>query len=168
MPSLDLNARLNAFLTAATRQHHGKYDYGSVPSDFVNAHTPVTIGCPDHGDFRQTPNEHRRGQRCPDCAGRRGSSPTARRQQFIANAHAVHGRRFSYADVNYVDQHTSVTISCKLHGAFQQRPDHHIDSASPSICPGCADQERKKSLAAAWKRRPRPRRGEEGHFVSAA
>ncbi len=56
---------MQTFIDAATAKHNGKYDYGQVAAAFVNAHTKVTITCPDHGDFAQTPNEHRRGQRVP-------------------------------------------------------------------------------------------------------
>lgn len=156
------------FITAATAQHDGRYDYSRVPAEFANAHTKVTIGCSDHGDFRQAPNEHRRGQRCPDCSGRRNSSSASRRQQFIAQARAVHGRRFGYEAVVYVDQHTPVTISCRVHGHYEQRPDHHLRRASPSICPDCADALRPKQLKAAWKHRSPTTRGEEGRFVAAA
>jgi len=168
MPSFDRDVRISAFIAAATAKHDGRYDYSRVSNEFVNAHTRVTIGCSDHGDFPQTPNEHRRGQRCPDCSGRRGSSATARRAQFITQARAVHGHRFGYGGVVYVDQHTDVTIICRAHGAFQQRPDHHIHGASPSICPDCADMQRAKRLKAAWKHRPHTKRGEEGRFNSAA
>lgn len=168
MRSLDRQSRIDTFITDATTKHHGKYDYSRVPAEFVNAHTKVTIGCPDHGDFPQTPNEHRRGQRCPDCSGRRGSSAAARRQQFITQAQTIHGHRFGYSAVVYVDQHTPVTITCRVHGEFKQRPDHHLHSESPSICPDCADQQRPKHLKAAWKHRSPTTRGDEGRFVSAA
>ncbi|WP_140449108.1 hypothetical protein [Curtobacterium flaccumfaciens] len=168
MPTASRADRLATFITAATEKHDGKYDYSQVPAQFVNAHTPVSIGCPDHGEFPQTPNEHRRGQRCPDCSGRRGSSATARRQQFIAQAQAVHGNRFGYSNVVYVDQHTAVTITCRIHGPFPQRPDHHTSGVTPSICPDCASAQRPKKLRAAWKHRPRAKRGEAGRFVPAA
>jgi len=168
MPTASRADRLAAFLTVAAEKHDGKYDYSRVPAQFVNAHTPVIIGCPDHGEFPQTPNEHRRGQRCPDCSGRRGSSAAARRQQFIVQARAVHGHRFSYRNVEYIDQHTPVIITCRIHGPFQQRPDHHTGGETPSICPDCADMQRPKRLTAAWRHRPRAKRGEAGRFVPAA
>jgi hypothetical protein len=43
------------------------YDYSKVV--FVNFNTPITIICPIHGEFKQTPNNHRMGQGCPYCSG---------------------------------------------------------------------------------------------------
>lgn len=41
------------------------YDYSKVK--YVNAHTNVIIICPIHGEFLQSPNNHKRGQNCPLC-----------------------------------------------------------------------------------------------------
>lgn len=125
---------------------------------FVNAHTKVTIGCPEHGEFDQTPNEHRRGQRCPDCSGRRSSKATVGGARFEAQAAAMHGGRYDYSAVKYVDQHTEVTILCRTHGPFAQRPTNHLVTVSPSGCPDCADQARRLALKDAWTRRARTQR----------
>ena len=47
--------------------HGDKYDYSNV--NYVNSMTKVIIGCPEHGDFEQTPLMHLQGQRCPQCYG---------------------------------------------------------------------------------------------------
>lgn len=158
MPPQSRAARLEAFITAATVAHAGRYDYSQVPADFVNAHTKVTIGCPDHGDFRQEPNEHKRGQRCPDCSGRRNARPSVRRGYFVARAIDLHGDRYDYTQVQYVDQHTPVTIVCRRHGAFTQRPMNHLSSHTPSNCPDCATDVRHVTLKAAWGNRDRAQR----------
>lgn len=169
MPQATVTERMQAFVEAASEKHNGKYDYGQVAAAFVNAHTKVTITCPDHGDFDQTPNEHRRGQRCPDCSGRRGSRAVVRRASFIEQARLVHGNRYDYRDVDYVDQHTPVLISCRAHGAFQQRPTNHLDASSPSNCPRCAQDVRDISLRAAWRERAQqPRKKRSGQFKKAA
>ncbi|TCK65787.1 hypothetical protein [Curtobacterium sp. PhB136] len=164
-----ITARANAFISAATKKHGGRYDYSEVLAEYVNAHTKVTIGCPAHGQFTQEPNEHRRGQRCPDCSGRRNSRPSARRDLFIARAREVHGDRYDYSQVRYVDQHTPVTIVCALHGVFSQRPMNHLSSHTPSNCPDCADDIRPVSLTAAWMNRPTSKRDiDTGEFKKAA
>lgn len=54
------------FITKATLIHKNKYDYSeSVYTAYKNA---VTIKCPIHGYFTQTPQSHLSGQGCPDCA----------------------------------------------------------------------------------------------------
>jgi hypothetical protein len=158
MPNQSRADRLDAFIAAATAKHEGRYDYGRVPAMFVNAHTKVTIGCPDHGDFNQEPNEHKRGQRCPDCSGRRNSRPSSRGVRFLARAAELHGNRYDYSAVAYSNQHTNVTIICRLHGPFQQHPTHHLDRQSPSGCPDCAERARSTALKEAWTKRARSQR----------
>ncbi len=94
--------RAAEFIDFATKLHDGRYDYAHVPLGYVNGDTKVTIICPDHGPFEQTPREHRRvretpwgpqrGQGCRSCKGFRNANrscarsvssneqPTARRQ----------------------------------------------------------------------------------------
>jgi hypothetical protein len=165
---VSLAERLDAFIAAADTMHAGRYDYSAVPAEFVNAHTPVTIICTDHGTFRQAPNDHKKGQRCPDCSGRRGSSPDARRTQFVDRARAIHGDRYDYTDVVYIDQHTSVKIICREHGPFQQRPMNHLSSHTPSNCLDCANSARSDASKAAILHRPAPaRRRRDGRFKPA-
>jgi len=38
--------------------HNDLYDYSNTLQSFVNATTPVTIGCNKHGNFELTPNKH--------------------------------------------------------------------------------------------------------------
>jgi hypothetical protein len=169
MPTQSHADRLAAFITAATAIHDGKYDYSQVPATFVNAHTKVRIGCPDHGDFEQEPNEHRRGQRCPDCAGRRNSRASVRRERFIAQATALHGDRYDYFTVEYMNQHTPVVITCRLHGPFQQRPTNHLDTDSPSGCHSCGNDARSVWQKDQWTRRDRSQRRDRdtGEYLAA-
>lgn len=58
---------LGDFIRQANEIHNGKYDYSKV--NYVNGKTPVTIICPKHGEFQQTPEKHiNRGQGCPYCS----------------------------------------------------------------------------------------------------
>lgn len=53
------------FVERATLVHNNKYDYSR--SVYKNAHTPVVIICPDHGEFGQLPINHYAGRGCPKC-----------------------------------------------------------------------------------------------------
>ena len=57
------------FISLADEVHDGKYDYSKV--NYINAHTKITIICPEHGEFTQLPYVHLRGAGCPYCGGRR-------------------------------------------------------------------------------------------------
>ena len=54
---------------------------------------------------------------------------------FIAKAKAVHGDRYDYSKVKYVNNKTKVIIICPLHGEFSQVPINHLRG---NECPKCS------------------------------
>lgn len=117
------------FIEKANIKHGGKYSYHHV--NYINAHDKVLITCPIHGDFLQTPNSHLNGKGCPKCNG--GVSKT--NKEFIEKAKQIHGDKYDYSKVEYVDSKTKVCIICPKHGEFWQTPDKHINSKQG--CPNC-------------------------------
>ena len=57
-------------------------------------------------------------------------------------ARKVHGDKYDYSKVEYVDAHTKVTIICPKHGEFEQRPKHH--TTLKSGCRKCNKYDPKK------------------------
>lgn len=55
-------------------------------------------------------------------------------EQFIADAVAVHGGKYDYSKVEYVNAKTKVTITCKKHGDWKTTPNNHL---SANGCPRC-------------------------------
>ena len=54
------------FIRRAKEIHGDQYDYSKI--NYVNNSTKVTIICPEHGEFQQTPDNHiSQGQGCPVC-----------------------------------------------------------------------------------------------------
>jgi hypothetical protein len=53
------------FITKAKGIHGDKYDYSEV--EYKSNHVPVTIICPIHGSFSQTPASHLMGRGCKPC-----------------------------------------------------------------------------------------------------
>jgi len=47
-------------------------------------------------------------------------------EEFIIDAWCVHGDRYNYKLVEYKNAKTKVKIICPDHGAFEQRPGHHL------------------------------------------
>lgn len=109
------------FLDKARAVHEDKYDYSQTV--FVNTKTSVKIICPVHGIFEQTPNKHMQGQGCPKCAKNHKDDT----ESFIRKARAVHGDRYDYSKVKYVDQHTKVCIIDPEYGEFWQQPNSHLN-----------------------------------------
>lgn len=56
-------------------------------------------------------------------------------EKFIQKAKAVHGDRYDYSNVEYVNNQTKVCIVCKEHGEFWQVPYTHLNGHG---CPKCA------------------------------
>lgn len=63
--------------------HNNKYNYSKV--NYVNWETPVTIICPKHGEFQQTPHSHTR-YGCPLCNSSKGESII----QFYLDKNNIH------------------------------------------------------------------------------
>lgn len=59
-----------SFIERATDIHDGFYDYSKV--HYIKHKLPVTIICPVHGEFRQSPASHLKGLGCQKCSESRG------------------------------------------------------------------------------------------------
>ena len=118
---------LEKFIKKSNKVHENKYDYSSTI--YVNNTTKVSIICPTHGMFKQNPKEHTSGQGCKECnkERRKLSNPI---EKFIE----IHGNKYSYSFVNYINMITKVSITCPAHGNFNQLPKNHIEGKG---CPKC-------------------------------
>ena len=121
------------FIKQANQIHKGLYIYTKVK--YVNYSTKVCIICPEHGDFWQTPGDHLRGYGCPKCGVEEVKKKTSSNTgEFIEKAKKVHGDRYDYSKVDYVNNHTKVCIICPEHGEFWQGPVGHLRGRG---CPKC-------------------------------
>lgn len=128
--------KLNKFIKKAKSVHGNKYDYSKVC--YVNSQTKVCIVCPEHGEFWQTPANHIRGNKCPICSNKgRGRIKRSSTEEFIEKAKSVHGDKYDYSKVEYVNSNTNVEIICNTHGSFYQKPLNHLNGQG---CPKCSDQ----------------------------
>ena len=56
-------------------------------------------------------------------------------EEFIQKAKAIHGDKYDYSKVEYVNSKTKVRIICPIHGEFWQVPSNHLRNHG---CPKCA------------------------------
>lgn len=146
-PRKGLRLTQEQFIERSIEIHGGKYDYSKV--EHINNRKKVIIICNIHGEFKQSPGSHFSGSGCPVC-GR--ESQTEKRKfttkEFIEDARDVHGDRYDYSKVKYINSRTNVTIICKEHGEFYPRPGNHIGRESG--CPECSiietHEDQKKTL----------------------
>lgn len=78
--------------------------------------------CPIHGEYNAVqPNQYVTEKSCPTC-------------NFIARAKKVHNNKYSYRKTHYIHNKLKVTITCPIHGDFEQRGDFHLRGHG---CPMC-------------------------------
>ena len=129
------------FIIKAREQHGDKYDYSKVK--YEKSNIKVCIICSEHGEFKQTPNNHLRGQGCPKCRLIKiGNSKRLSLSDFIKKANEKHDGKYDYDKVKYKNNSTKVCIICPEHGEFKQTPAHHLNGCG---CPKCGHNATGKS-----------------------
>ena len=129
-----MNNKLNKFIEKANKIHNHKYDYNKV--QYNGSQVKVCIICSEHGEFWQKPADHARGNGCPICANKkRGDKKRYTKNNFIKKSIEVHGDKYDYSKVEYINVNTKVCIICPEHGEFEQIPMNHIIGQG---CPKCA------------------------------
>ena len=123
----DRRKSVDDFIYKSIKVHGIKYNYSKTK--YVNAKTKVCIICPKHGEFWQIPHNHLNGQGCPWCSGRNMDN-----ELFIEKAREVHGDKYDYSKVEYVNSQAKVCIICPEHGEFWQVPTKHLYGRG---CPKC-------------------------------
>lgn len=68
----------------------------------------------------------------------------SKKEAFVVSAKAVHGDRYNYDGVVYINTKVKVSIVCPMHGTFLQEPRSHVYLKCG--CRQCAIEERNKRL----------------------
>lgn len=125
------------FVHRAKELHGDKYDYSKV--EYVNNSVKVCIICPIHGEFWMAPSKHLVGQGCKECVKVRLREKFAdTKEHFIEKARKLHGDKYDYSKVEYVNNATKVCIICPEHGEFWMTPANHTSPSTAQGCPKCA------------------------------
>lgn len=111
------------------REVHGENTYNYERVVYLSLKDKVEIICSRHGSFLQSPNKHLyRKQGCAKCGIEKNTkNRSLTREEFIRRAREVHGDRYDYSKVEYVNSQSRVEIICREHGSFYQIPNNHID-----------------------------------------
>lgn len=119
------------FIEKAIKVHGNKFNYSKV--DYIDISEEIVIICNDfdHGEFKQTPYKHLNSKYgCPKCSG----NYILTKEEFIEKAIEVHGNKFNYTNINYVNGSIPIEIECKTHGLFLQIPSIHLKGHQCSKC----------------------------------
>jgi very-short-patch-repair endonuclease len=122
------------FICKAVEKHGNKYDYSKT--EYVDHKTKVIIGCPQHGDSLQTPNQHINTYGCRNCAiiinAQKHNFNT---EQFINKSNEIHSNKYRYDKTVYVNTRSNVIITCLEHGHYTTKAGYHL---SKNGCPKCS------------------------------
>jgi len=119
-----------SFIKKAKLVHVNKYNYDKVL--YTGSKTKIIITCKIHGDFEQEPRNHLSGFGCDKCGGTYNYNTL----EFIEKAKLIHGDKYIYNKVNYINNENKIIITCKIHGDFEQTPYLHLNSGGCYKCGG--------------------------------
>ena len=132
---------LEEFISKAKQIHTDKYDYSKV--EYINNSTKVTIICPEHGEFEQTPKQHLISG-CWKCGViERSESRKLNTDDFISRAKEVHGDYFNYDKTIYTGHRNKVIIICPKHSEFEQKANGHLNGQG---CPVCRESKGERKI----------------------
>ncbi len=119
-------------LSRFRKAHGDRYNYDKTI--YVNAHGKVNITCSIHGIFPQGAQDHWEGHGCEKCSNDSKINQRDTLEQFIEKAVKVHGDRYDYSVVDYINGNIEVNIICKEHGVFPQLPHVHKGGHGCNAC----------------------------------
>lgn len=127
------------FIKKANMVHNNKYTYGEYKGYEKN----MTIICPTHGEFKQTPHNHLSGLGCRKCSNERmHKERTKGFEKFVEEANVVHSNKYTYKEP-YINKDTPIEIICPIHGSFFQNPKTHLKGHG---CPKCNTSHLEKEI----------------------
>jgi len=119
------------FIQEAQGVHGLKYDYSEAV--YSGGRVKLTIICPEHGSFEQTPTAHLNSHGCLKCYSCSRIKKTL--TEFVQEAQGVHGLKYDYSEAVYKGVDVKLNIICTEHGPFHQTPASHVKNKSG--CPRC-------------------------------
>ena len=108
---------LKEIVESARKVHGDKYEY----VNYNGIKGKMDMICPRHGKFSQVAYDHLRGFGCEKCKFEKMTSNTIEFKSKIENKFP---NKFDLSKVEYVNNHTSITVGCKTHGYFTILPSH--------------------------------------------
>lgn len=121
------------FLKRSKEVHGDRYDYSKAI--FKRTRDSVKIICKIHGEFEQIASDHFIGRGCKSCGrSRQIAKRRSTTEEFIKKAAIIHGDKYDYSLVDYVNNSIKVCIGCKTHGQFLQSPAGHLRGNGCLFC----------------------------------
>lgn len=136
---LNIKIKTPEFIKRSKLKHKNKYSYLLI-NDLKSIKNKVKIICPIHGVFKQVASSHLLGRGCLKCGG----SEKLNNKTFRYKSIKIHGNKYDYSLVNYINNTTKVKIICKKHGEFNQTASNHLMGQN---CPNCKTSKSELKIA---------------------
>jgi len=91
--------------------------------------------------FKQRASYHLSGGGCVKCYN---SSQIFTNDEFIEKSKKIHGNKYDYSKVKYIDSRLKIIIICKKHGEFEQNTHSHLSGFG---CPTCRESSMEKNIS---------------------
>ena len=129
------------FIQRAKEIHGNTFDYSLV--EYTSNKIKVKIVCPTHGVFLQRPDNHiGLKQGCSNCKSDNHSIRYSKTVEvFIEQCKNTHGDKYDYSKVVYKKSTDKISISCAVHGDFEQEANSHLQGHG---CPTCGIEKNTK------------------------
>lgn len=155
---------MERFISKAIELHKNRYDYSKVK--YVNAKTKITIICPDHGKFEQTPDGHLHSGGCKECSRKiQGLSRRLTHEQFLQKAIDLHGNIYDYSETKYEKTDIPVKIKCFVHGIFEQTPNAHLCGHGCEKCKIQVNSDKKRKSSEQFIKEARSKHGDKFDYT---
>ncbi len=123
------------FISESKKIHGNKYNYDFV--EYKGYECKVNILCNKCNNiFEQKPSRHIKGFGCQICINREIIKYNTKSVcEFVNESKKVHGNRYNYDFVEYINCNTKVNILCnKCNNIFEQIPSNHLNGHGCKIC----------------------------------
>lgn len=113
--------------------HGDKYRLDLV--EYVSSKAKITLVCNVHGVFTQRISEILNGHGCKACAIKSVADKRRKStEEFVEEIREVHGNKYEYHLVEYINNKTPVRLVCKQHGEFTKHPRNLLKGGGCKLC----------------------------------
>lgn len=125
----------NEFVLAYT----GPYDLSAAV--YAGMNKKIAFRCPAHGNMEMDAKNMMACRKCVKCMfDERAGKPRITQRKMLDRFAEAHGNTYDYSLAVYRGQQDPITIICKRHGKFQQKPEYHWNGSG---CPWCFHEDRR-------------------------
>jgi hypothetical protein len=137
---------VSVLLAEFAQKHGDKFTYPNIEEEYVNVDTEITIQCPEHGEYKMTPYEHRKSKHgCPKCAiASRAAGSMITHEAFLQQLKDKFENNFDYTKVVYTGIEKEIILICMQHKKEFSIQAGRVLSRCKFGCPDCVLANKKK------------------------